>query len=159
MPNYDEIEKYLNGIPRKSFVLIDRVDYLLSKNSSSKFLSFVHHLREMAYLKGITIIISADSELFSNFEMKLVEKETSNISLIEKEKLPDTMLEILKFVYKKNIIGIKPTLSDIGKDINITRPTIGKRINHLVTSNYLTVSVKGRNKVVELTNKGKELFS
>ncbi|HRS25294.1 MAG TPA: PAS domain S-box protein [Methanofastidiosum sp.] len=159
MPNYGEIEEYLEGIPRKSIVLIDRVDYLLSKNTSSKFLSFVHHLREMAHIKGITIIISADSELFSNFEMKLVEKETFNISLIEKEKLPDALLEILKFVYKKNINGIKPTLSDIGKDINITRPTIGKRINHLVKSNYLTVSVKGRNKVVELTNKGKELFS
>ena len=113
----------------------------------------------MAILKWITTIIIAHSELFSNFEMKLLDKETTNITLIEKEKLPDTMLEILKFVYKKNIIGIKPTLSDIGKDINITRPTIGKRINHLVTSNYLTVSVKGRNKVVELTNKGKELFS
>ena len=39
----------------------------------------------MAHIKGITIIISADSELFSNFEMKLVEKETFNISLIEKK--------------------------------------------------------------------------
>lgn len=158
-PDFTEIEKYLEDIPRKSFVLIDRLDYLLSKNGFVKFLSFVHHLREIAYLRGITVIISADSELFSNVEMKLIEKETSDISPVEKEKLPDNMLEILTFVYNKNLIGVKPTFSDIGREINITRPTIGKRMSFLTTSNYLIVSIKGRNKVVELTNKGRELFS
>jgi len=69
------------------------------------------------------------------------------------------MLEILTFVYNKNLIGIKPTFSDIGREINITRPTIGKRMSFLTTSNYLIVSIKGRNKVVELTNKGREIFS
>ena len=158
-PDFTEIEKYLEDVPRKSFVLIDRLDYLLSKNGFIKFLSFVHHLREIAYLRGITVIISADSELFSNVEMKLIEKETSDISPVEKEKLPDNMLEILTFVYNKNLIGVKPTFSDIGREINITRPTIGKRMSFLTTSNYLIVSIKGRNKVVELTNKGRELFS
>ncbi|MEN6378703.1 MAG: PAS domain S-box protein [Methanofastidiosum sp.] len=158
-PDFTEIEKYLEDIPRKSFVLIDRLDYLLSKNGFIKFLSFVHHLREIAYLRGITVIISVDSELFSNVEMKLIEKETSDISPVEKEKLPDNMLEILTFVYNKNLIGVKPTFSDIGREINITRPTIGKRMSFLTTSNYLIVSIKGRNKVVELTNKGRELFS
>ena len=159
LPDFVEIEKYLEDIPRKSFVLVDRIDYLLSKNGFIKFLSFVHHLREIAYLRGITVIISSDPDLFSHVEMKLIEKETTDIPPIEKEKIPDNMLEILKFIYNKNLIGIKPTFSDIGREINITRPTIGKRMSYLTSSNYLTVSVKGRNKVVELTNKGRELFS
>lgn len=158
-PDFTEIEKYLEDIPRKSFVLIDRIDYLLSKNGFIKFLSFVHHLREIAYLRGITVIISADSELFSHVEMKLIEKETTDISPIEKEKLPENMLEILTFIYNKNLIGIRPTFSDIGREINITRPTIGKRMNYLTSSNYITVSIKGRNKIVELTDKGRDIFS
>ena len=158
-PDFTEIEKYLENIPRKSFVLIDRVDYLLSKNDFTKLLSFVHHLREIAYLRGITVIISADPELFTPVEIRHIEKETANITPIEKDQLPENMLEILKFVYDKNLIGVKPTFSDIGREINITRPTIGKRMNYLTTSNYLIVSIKGRNKVVELTNKGRELFS
>ncbi|MCC7572821.1 MAG: PAS domain S-box protein [Candidatus Methanofastidiosum sp.] len=158
-PNFTEIEKYLEGIPRKSFVLIDRIDYLLSKNGFSKFLSFVHHLREIAYLRGITVIISVDSEIFGNVEMKLIEKETKDISPIEKEKLPENLLEILRFVYAKNVVGVKPTFSDIGREINITRPTMGKRMSYLTLSNYIIVSTKGRNKIVELTNKGRALFS
>ncbi|KYC45335.1 MAG: putative diguanylate cyclase [Candidatus Methanofastidiosum methylothiophilum] len=158
-PDFTEIEKFLEDIPRKSFVLIDRVDYLLSKNGFNKFLSFVHHLREISYLRGITVIISADPEIFSAVEMKLIEKETADILPIEKEKLPDNMLEILRFVYSKNSIGVKPTFSDIGREINITRPTIGKRMSFLTMSNYIIVSIKGRNKVVELTNRGRELFS
>ena len=140
-------------------MLIDRVDYLVYKKGIIKFLSFVHHLREIAYLKGITIIISADPEVFTNIEIKLIEKETKEITPIEKEKLPDAMLEILKYIYNKNLVGIKPTFSDIGREIDITRPTIGKRIGYLTSSNYITVITKGRNKVIELTDKGRELFS
>lgn len=158
-PDFTEIENYLEGIPRKSFVLIDRIDYLVYKNGFTKFLSFVHHLREIAYLRGITIIISADPEIFSSIEIKLIEKETTSISPIDKEKLPENMLEIIRFVYNKNLIGVKPTFSDIGREINITRPTMGKRISYLTSSNYISVSIKGRNKIVELTNKGRELLS
>ncbi|NMC58434.1 MAG: PAS domain S-box protein [Candidatus Methanofastidiosa archaeon] len=158
-PDFPEIEQYLENIPRRSFVLIDRIDYIMAKNGFNRFLSFVHHLRELAYLRGITIIISADPVLLSDIEMRLIEKETFNISPIEKAMLPENMLEILQYVYNKNIIGIKPTFSDVGREIDITRPTIGKRINYLASSNYVSVSIKGRNKVVELTEKGKELFS
>jgi len=158
-PDFHEIELYLENVPRKSFVLIDRVDYLMAKNGFDRFLSFVHHLREIAYLKGITIIISVDPDLLNDKEMILIEKETINIFPIDKEKLPENMFEILQYVYNKNIIGIKPTFSDIGREINITRPTIGKRINYLVSSNYLVVLIKGRNKVLELTQKSKDLFS
>ncbi|HOC77342.1 MAG TPA: PAS domain S-box protein [Methanofastidiosum sp.] len=158
-PDFHEIELYLENVPRKSFVLVDRVDYLMAKNGFDRFLSFVHHLREIAYLKGITIIISVDPDLLNDKEMILIEKETINIFPIDKEKLPENMFEILQYVYNKNIIGIKPTFSDIGREINITRPTIGKRINYLVSSNYLVVLIKGRNKVLELTQKSKDLFS
>lgn len=91
--------------------------------------------------------------------MRLIEKETTYISPIKKEQIPETMLEILRFVYTKNIIGTNPLFSDIGREIKITRPTIGKRMNYLILSNYITVTFKGRNKVVELTNKGRDLFS
>lgn len=158
-PDFKKIEDYLNNIPRKSFVLIDRIDYILTKNGFSKFLSFIYSLREIAYLRGITIMISADPELFSKFELRLMEKETSEITPIKKEKLSESLVELLRFVYNKNLIGIKPTFSEIGRELNITRPTVGKRMGQLTSLNYLSVSIKGRNKIVELTNKGKEFFS
>ncbi|NMC76448.1 MAG: DUF835 domain-containing protein, partial [Candidatus Methanofastidiosa archaeon] len=141
------------------FVLIDRIDYLMAKNNFNIFLSFVHHLREISYLKGITVIISADPDLLSEKEIKLIEKETNDIFPLKKEVLPENMIQILQFIYDKNLTGTKPTFSDIGKEIKITRPTIGKRLNYLASSQYLIVSIKGRNKVVELTQKGREVFS
>jgi len=158
-PKFNEIEDYLEKIPRKSFVLIDRIDYLMAKNNFNIFLSFVHHLREISYLKGITVIISADPDLLSEKEIKLIEKETNDIFPLKKEVLPENMIQILQFIYDKNLTGTKPTFSDIGKEIKITRPTIGKRLNYLASSQYLIVSIKGRNKVVELTQKGREVFS
>jgi len=158
-PKINEIELRLENLHRKSAILIDRVDYLIFKNGFKKILSFVQHLREFTYLAGHIVIMSIDPTTLSKQELRLLEKENAEIEpRPEKKKLPEEQLKILKYIYEDNIIGVKPSFTKIGQELGISKPTVRKRIRLLVSAGYLMEIIKGRNKIVELTEMGRNLF-
>ncbi len=88
----------------------------------------------------------------------MLEKETSEIELRYKAKLPADLLEILSFVHDNNRLGIKPTYSKIGIELNTSKPTVRKRVRNLINRGYLVESTMGNSKVIELTEKGSRIF-
>ena len=65
---------------------------------------------------------------------------------------------ILKFIYRQNTLGVKPSYSAVGKELAISKPTVRKRIGDLIATGYVREDIKGRNKAVELTERGRQLF-
>jgi DNA-binding MarR family transcriptional regulator len=118
----------------------------------------VQNLREMAYFKGHVIILSIDPSVFKERELRLLEKETKEVEPIHRGMLSEDLLEILRFIYRQNAVGIKPSYGDIKKEMGISKPTVKKRIRHLVVTGYLKDIEKGRTKIVETTEKGTSLF-
>jgi len=137
--------------PSRTVVLFDRVDYLVSRNGFSKILFLVQSLREIAYLSGNIIILSIDPATIGSYELKLLEKETRQILPRFISRFPEDMLEILRFVFKQNNLGIKPNYTDVKQEVGVSKPTAIKRIRHLIATGYVSDSLKGRSKVLELT--------
>ena len=157
-PSFRDIEDLLGSLTRNSAILVDRLDYLGSKNDFKDLLNFVYHLREIAYLHDHIIILSLDPTTFSEKEIKQVEKETLVVEPMQRKRLPEDMWEILTIIHEENLLGIKPSYTDIAKQIGITMPTVRKRVRRLVGKGFLQDSSKGRSKVVELTERGRNLF-
>ncbi|MCK5560280.1 MAG: DUF835 domain-containing protein, partial [Thermoplasmata archaeon] len=154
-----EIEARIEKLPTKNTVLIERVDYLIFKKGFKKTLAFVQHLREFAYLFGNIIILSIDPSTLSTQELRLLEKEGLEIEpRIDLKKMPEEYFNILKFVYQENITGIRPSYYNVGKEIGISKPTVRKRINFLLSNGYILENTRGRNKVLELSEMGRNLF-
>ncbi len=143
---------------KRKVILIDGLDYLIFKNGFKDTRSFVHDLRELAYLSGCVIIMSVDTHTLSDGELRLLEKETKEVAPAYKGTLPDDQLGILRYIYGQNSMGVKPSYSDIGIEMKMSKPTVRKKIRHLVYTGYAIEVVKGRNKDVELTDKGRRLF-
>jgi len=157
-PKFSEIEGIVEKLDERSAILIDRLDYLHFKNGFKKTLSFVQSLRELAYLKQLTIILSMDSSTLSKRELRLLEKETSEIEPMHRE-LPKDLLDVLRFVYNHNLVGTKPTYTDVRLEMDASKPTVRKKIRQLISAGYLMDNKKGMYKVVELTDRGKSLFA
>jgi Mn-dependent DtxR family transcriptional regulator len=157
-PKLKEVEAKVKGLPGKSVVLIDRLDYLIFKEGFEETLSFVQHIREFAYLGGLIVILSIDPSTLNKRELRLFEKETLEIEPRSKARLPEDLFEVLAFVYRQNTSGVKPSYSNLGKELRISKPTVRKRIKNLISSGYITESKKGMYKVIELTDKGRNLF-
>ena len=157
-PDLEAISSKIESVHQKSTILIDRLDYLVQKNGFKNVLNFIYELKETANILDLIILISLDARTLSNQELLLLEKETRKIEPRSLERIPEDILEILRFVYNKNHSGIKPAYSDIGAEFTISRPTTRKRIKTLVATGYLAEYRFGIRKVLEVTEKGRSLF-
>jgi PAS domain S-box-containing protein len=157
-PKVEKIENSLEKSLKKSVILLDNLDYLILKNGFKKTLFFIQHLRELTYINHNIVIMSVDPATLSAREIRLLEKESREIAPRVFVKLPEGLLEILRFIYEHNTQGSKPNYTDIRQELSISKPTVGKRIKILVNTGYLTENVRGSSKVLELTHKGIILF-
>jgi len=159
LPKISKLKNKLEKLPKKSIIFIDRLDYLIFKNGFRKTLSFIHDLREFAYFDGHIIIMSIDPSTLGEQELRSLEKECDEIeSMLEKKKLPKEQFKILRFIYEENLIGVKPSYTNLGSELGISKPTVRKRIRLLISAGYVLEIEKGRNKLVELTEMGRNLF-
>lgn len=156
---FKEIEKVLEDKPRKNVILIDRLDYLIANYGFKETIKFVYKMRETAYLKSIVILLSIDPTTIDGQKLSLLEKETMEITPRFMAKVPEEMLEILRFVYKMNNLGTKPSYSEVREELQVSRPTVSKRIKHLVATGYLNETLMGNRKILELSQKGRLLFT
>ena len=69
------------------------------------------------------------------------------------------MLEILRYAFRMNNLGMKPSYSEVREELQISRPTVSKRIKHLVATGYLNETSMGNRKILELSQKGRLLFT
>jgi len=156
-PDKNEFEKRIEESVYR-VILIDCIEYLVSKIGFDKVLLLIQRLRDMAFITGRIILISIDSSTFDEKQLRLIERETEELEARYFEEIPDELLNILKFVFQQNKRGISPSFSDIERELNITKPTVRKRVSKLSKYDYLITIIKGRSKLVELTDKGRNLF-
>jgi PAS domain S-box-containing protein len=157
-PTVEALTRLAESLPRKAVLLVERLDYVFSKNGVQDTVSFVQYLRETALLRGTIVILSLDPATISPRAVRLVEKEAREVDPRVVVRLSEDLLELVRLVYEQNVVGVKPNHAAIGRALGISKPTVRKRIHRLITTEYVTESVKGSSKVVELTEKGMRLF-
>jgi PAS domain S-box-containing protein len=157
-PEAGEIIKQFGSLTHRHVVIIDRLNYLIFKLGFKKALSMVQYIRELIYLKGTIVILSIDPHTLKPEQLRLLEKECREVEPLHKNILSDDLFNILKYIYRQNTLGFKPSYSAIGKELGISKPTVRKRVGDLIATGYIREDVKGRNKAVELTERGRQLF-
>ncbi|MCK5560976.1 MAG: DUF835 domain-containing protein, partial [Thermoplasmata archaeon] len=96
-----KIENLFKNMAKKNAILIERLDYLIFKNGFRKTLSFVQRIRELSYLTGNIVIMSLDPTTLNRRKVRFLEKEGIKIEpRLDKKKLTDELLKILKCIYQ-----------------------------------------------------------
>jgi len=129
-----------------------------SERGFKTILNCVYRLREFAYLYNFVILMSIDKATITPKELKLLEKETKNIESRLLAQLSNDLVEILKFVYKQNSVGIQPSYILVGSNLQLSRPTARRRIKQLVLKNLLIEYRKGRGKALEVSERGRRIY-
>ena len=156
---FHKIIHLFETLPPKNIVLIERLDFLISKYGFDKTLVFIYKIREVAIFLNLVILLSVDDQIISENQIKAIEKETKDVLPKVIAKIPLHLLEILRFVYKRNNIGSQPSYTQVVYELGISRPTARKRIKQLTAIGYLKENQKGRTKVLELTLRGLNSFT
>jgi uncharacterized membrane protein len=66
--------------------------------------------------------------------------------------------DILDYIHRQSLLGVRPTLTELGRALKLSKPTARKKVRDLVHGGYLALSPRGRTKVLELTDLGRRVF-
>ena len=154
----ETLKTSINDMSSKSVILMDRLDYLIFRYGFRETLAFLYNLRDIAYIKEQVLILSIDPFSISEDEMALIEKEMSEIEQRQVPRPNEELFEIVEKIYEKNSTGIKPSFSEIGAELGVSKPTFRKRVRRLISGGYVVELTKGNKKVLELTQRGRGLF-
>jgi PAS domain S-box-containing protein len=143
---------------RESVVLLDRLDYLILIHGFDEVLKFLTKLNELIYLSKGVLLIVVDPDTLSDRERIRLEKEVQKVEPKYRIELEESLLEILRFIKKENDLGRKPAHKDVMKAFGVTQPTATKKLKELKNLGLISEKKDGRFKVLELTERGKEVL-
>ncbi|RLG57263.1 MAG: hypothetical protein DRN88_02865 [Candidatus Hydrothermarchaeota archaeon] len=153
-----EIESLIINLPERNSVILLELDYLILKQGFEKIFKFIQRIREVLYVlnKGI-LIFTISPDFLKNEYIKLIKMECEDIRP-KRRRIPYEMYEVLRYVYKLNRVGEKPSIKELISELKIARNTCKKRIKYLENRGLIKTIKAGRTKILEITEKGKEFF-
>ena len=157
-PKISTLKNRISRLVHHDVLLIDRLDYIISKNGFGKTAAFIQWLKEQCYIWNHIAILSIDPKTLDGKDMRILEKECDEIEPLYKTTLSPELFDMLKVIHEKSLKNVSSSYETIMKDLKITRPTIRKRMGTLVYTGYIIEERKGNKKSFLLTCKGEQIF-
>jgi len=162
--NLDEIVQIIKNFVeqnKKTVILLDRVDYLISNFSFDQFIKYLYTITEIISENNSIFILSIDASFFDEKQLSLIKSELLPIPAenLEEIQIKADYYEILKLVnkyYKNNMLV---EFKKISEELSINRKTLSKKVNHLEKQDLIIVTKSGRSKIPYLTDKAKAILS
>ncbi len=146
---------------KKSVVLIDRLDYILTENKFEEVIPKIHALRDLAQSHESIIILALSPEAVEESKLKAVEAETIDLYgryLHSKVELTEMELGILRYINDYNIINRLVSYKDITEQFKITKPTTRVKVSGLQQLGLVQTEQKGRFKSLKITSAGRKII-
>ena len=157
--NLEFVSNKIKELPRKNVLFLDRLEFLYLRNSFDDVMNLIYQLNEDVYLNNSVVLLYIDTSTLTDRQLSTLEKEIPYLEPRFMAKISEEYLSILRFIFQQNNSGVKPSYSDIGNELQISRPTARKRIKHLNSVGYLSEHRIGKTKRIELSSKGELLFA
>jgi predicted transcriptional regulator len=157
---YNLIREFVEN-SKKSTILIDRLDYILTENNFEDVIKKIHDLKDLVSTNNCIIILSVNQYIIPTSQLKTIEAETIDLygkHLKNKVDLSDMEMEILKFINEHNIENKLASYKSITNKFNITKPTTRTKINTLQKLGLLQVEQRGRFKSLKITSAGRRII-
>lgn len=154
-PDLKEIHSIMEKTPKKEVFFLDRLDYLVSRNSFEDVLHFIQNLKDIMIIKESIGFITIDPATLEKKELAFLSNECNEMEPYYKSNISEDLYLILKVVQRKNIKHVDATLNGIEEELKISRPTARKRVNQLIAFGYLIEKKSGRGKTYNLSDKGR----
>jgi DNA-binding transcriptional ArsR family regulator len=159
-PKYNAVRKLLADLPGGEVVHIDCIEYLMSRIGPKKTLNLIQDLRDLAVSKNLCVLLTVDPLAVPDPELNLIEKESRPIMPSKSQfGLSAKLVDTLAYINETYIEDASPSYSDIGAHFKLSKPTTRSRIKQLQDLGIVREVQKGRKKLLEVTEKGKNYLA
>ncbi|MBR9705800.1 DUF835 domain-containing protein [Candidatus Pacearchaeota archaeon] len=137
---------------KKSIILLDRLDYLINLHGFNDVLKFIYSINDGVLTNNSILMFNINPLTLNQQELTLLEQELKELPKSHSNSdIADDLHEILAFVNNSEKVSFK----HVSKKFSITKTTTRKRINKLEERGLVVVKKNGRNKIVKITESGK----
>lgn len=146
---------------KNSVILLDRIDYLLTRFSFEQFVEALYQINNIIS-KNTSILLVYVNPAFLNYkQMAFIKAELQPLpgQIIEDVILEDELFNVLKFIYDENQNNTVVSFKKICTEFSIVKSTAAKKIRTLEDKDLVYIKKRGRLKTVNVSVKGKTLLS
>ena len=143
-----------------SAILLDRIDYLLFDSSFDQFARSLYQIDDIISDNNSLLLLHLDPSILDKRQLSVLENELQIMPIQDMDKfiLERSLYDLLKFIYAEEAEKIVISFKRIKDGLNLTYPTIRKRLNLLKEQGLITICKQGKIKKVRVTEKGKKIL-
>ena len=143
-----------------SVILLDRVDYLLTRFSFEKFTEALYRMNDIISENKSILLVHFNPSLIDERQMTVIKNE---LQLLPGKKMGDIEIEdelydILRFIYEQNQNNLIVPFKKIRQRFSIAYSTTAIKLKILEDEELIFIKKHGRFKTVHVTEKGKTLL-
>ncbi len=155
----DMVKSFVSS-EKKSVILIDRLDYLLTLFSFEAIMKMIYRLNHLISSHQVYLFIRVNPSILSVNQYRLLKEE---LEMIPRQQSIDSSLDkklydLLEFIHQQNKQNMLVSFKLIGKHFSITKVTTAKRVKQLSERGLIVVRRRGRVKTSHITEAGKRLL-
>lgn len=144
-----------------SAILLDRVDYLLTRYPFEQFLESLYQINDVISANNSLFFIHFDSAILDERQIAILRNELHAFpnQMVENINIEDELFNILEFIYNSKQKKSTVNLKKIKREMHLTYPTISKRLGLLEDKCLIITKKQGRSRGVYISEKGEELVN
>ena len=140
------------------FILIQRLDYLVTQNDFDSVLSMLQDVSDVVKTSNSILVIALDTSTLTRQQQSLLIQELETLDMSEQTVLNESLFELIKFIYGENKRRRMPNIKAVTRNFDITKTTARKRVYELEAMGLVNMVKEGRSKLLELTPDGKKII-
>lgn len=143
-----------------SVILLDRVDYLITRFSFERFAESLYQINSIVSENNSLLLLHLSPSVVDNRQMSIIEAELQPLpsQKIEDIQIEDELFAILKYIQEQNQNNAVVSFKKISKEFSLVKSTTAKRLGMLEDKGLVFIKKQGRLKTVHISKKGKILI-
>jgi len=142
---------------KESVILLERLDYLISKFSFEKVIEVLYEINDDITRNKCLLLVRIDPGTIEKTQMALIENE---VQLLPSQKIEGLIIEdeihdILRFIYEQNQNNAVVPIKKIMGRFSLAYSTVAKRLQVLEMKGLIFTKKQGKSRTVTISDKGK----
>lgn len=156
---YQKIKTFITN-KKNTVILFDRFDYLIINNSFEPLMKTLYKINDLIQKRDSILLIRVNPSIINQNQIAILKEE---FKIVPSQKITDLQInqelhDILIYIQSESKNNITVTYGIIGKAFSISKVTVKKRLESLIDNGLIYSRKKGKTKILNITEKGKNLL-
>jgi len=143
-----------------AIIILTTIDYYIIQQGFTEFMKTMYQLTDLINDTGNILFITLNPDILTRQQHALLQQVVTTLPKdhINTLMITEGLHNVLEFIQQQKNKGSLVTLKKIKQQLNLSYPTIKKRLSELEGKGLIILKKQGRSKTVHISQKGEQLL-